>query len=93
MDEQLCKGSLFQCRDTVCSILCMQNCSYRSDTEEKEHDVRSEVTEFRNEQVAKADCECPLYIQKNIGKERAAEKNGRLDCDFHGSRDAYPAGL
>ena len=50
VDDELCKGSLFQCRDTVCSILCMQGCSYRSDTEEKEYDVRSEVTEFRNEQ-------------------------------------------
>ena len=44
------KAVCFRCRDTVCSILCMQGCSYRSDTEEKEYDVRSEVTEFRNEQ-------------------------------------------
>ena len=85
MDDELCKGSLFQCRDTVCSILCMQGCSYRSDTEEKEYDVRSEVT---NSETGNQD-----EVQKNIGKERDAEKNSRLDCDFHGSRDAYPAGL
>ena len=56
----------------------------RSDTEEKEYDVRSEVTEFRTSNQDE--------VQRILERKRCG-KNSRLDCDFHGSRDAYPAGL